>query len=99
MPRKKETNIEEINLSTYDPWITLKKLIGQALIVALVAVLTYFVDIGLPELALEFPEYAATITLVSALIVALLNYLKHKDDSQLVKMDSKTGEIVEILDK
>ena len=98
MPKKTTPKTYTETIRTYDPWITIKKLLTQAGLVALIAVLTYFIDSGLPELALEYPEYAAIIAVASALIVATLNYLKHKNDATLVKKDSKTGEIVEVLD-
>jgi len=84
-------------ISTYDLNKTLKKLATQAGLVALIAVLTYFIDNGLPELMFKFPQYAAIIAVFSALTVATLNYLKHRKDTKTVKKDSETGEIVEVL--
>jgi len=84
-------------VSSYDPWISIKKLIYQAIIVAIIAFLTYWVDTGFAELTLEFPEYAAIIAIASAAVVAILNYLKHYRDTALVKVNEETGEIVEVL--
>jgi len=93
----KKPKLVTARVSSYDPWITVKKVLFQALLVAVIAILTYFIDTGLPQIMLEYPEYAAIIAVASALIVALLNYLKHMNDTQLVKMDPETEEIVEVL--
>jgi len=76
MPAKK-TKI----VNTYDWTITLKKFFVQMLIVAAVAALTWAVDAGLPDLILNYPEYAAVLALVSAIIVAIINYIKHYGDT------------------
>lgn len=41
---------------------------------------TYAVDTMLPDISIGYPEYAGIILLVSPFIVALINYLKHRND-------------------
>ena len=42
--------------------------------------LTYGVDTILPDIAIGYPEYAGIILILSPLVVALINYLKHRND-------------------
>ena len=80
-------------VSTYDPWISVKKLLIQAATVGGVASLTYLVDIGLPQLSIDLPEYAGIITIISGIIAWALNYSKHKTDTKLVTKEITPTEI------
>jgi hypothetical protein len=78
--------------SSYDPWITLKKVLYTALIVGGISALTYIVDAGVPSLVLAYPEYSFLILLGSAFLVGLINALKHYKDTITVKVNTVTGE-------
>jgi len=78
----------------YNKWKTIEKFLIQGAIVAIIAFLTYFVEVGFPGLQLEYPQYAAIIAMISAIVVALINYLKHYKDTVVVIKDSKTGIIL-----
>ena len=75
-------------VSAYDPWISVKKFLGQAAIVGGVSAATWAVQFGLPQLSLELPEYVGVISIVSGIITFLLNYSKHKDDSKEVQKEA-----------
>jgi len=64
----------------YDPWISLKKMLIQGGLIALIAFLTYLAQVGLPQLQLDLPEYAGIIAIVTGVIAFILNWYKHKDD-------------------
>jgi len=83
----------ELEVRTGDPLISIKKLLIEAFTVGVIAVLVYLIDIGLPGLALEYPEYAILLTLLTAFIAGLVNWLKHRNDSVLITVDEKTNEI------
>jgi len=82
MPTKKKT----MEVSTYDINITIKKFAIQMLLVAAIAALTWMVEVGLPELSLGLPEYATIFALVSAVVIALVNYLKHYQDKKEIEV-------------
>jgi len=101
MPKNKSTTTTKKpkyvtkTVNTYDPWITLKKFLIQAGLVALVAFLTYWVDTAIPQLMLDYPQYMAILSMVTAVIIALVNYIKHNQDTMIVKENLETGEIIE----
>ena len=76
------------NVKAYDPWISIKKFLGQAAIVGGVSTATWVVQYGLPQLSLELPEYVGVITVISGIITFLLNYNKHKDDTKEVSKEA-----------
>jgi len=95
MPKKPKYVTKAV--SSYDPWISIKKFLIQGALVALVAFLTYFVNTGIPELMLEYPAQIAILSMTTAVIAALINYIKHYRDTIMAKVNSKTGEIVEYI--
>ena len=82
---KKTTKTVAVN--TYDWQKTAWKFIQQFLLVAIVAGLTWLVSEGLPELSLDYPEYAVLLSLISAVVIAVINYLKHYDDIEYVEVE------------
>jgi hypothetical protein len=104
MPRKKKTTASqpktEVRVrNTYELSITLKKLLYQAVIVGLVAVGTFFVDFIIPQLTLEYPEYAIILVAITPIIVGILDWIKHRGDHIEEEIDSETGEVVRVLSK
>jgi len=79
--------------STYDKWITLKKVLSQGGLVGLVAFSTYMVDVGFSELTIGYPEYSMIILTISAFVTGILNWYKHRKDSEIVKVEYTPKEI------
>ena len=75
-------------VSTYDPWISIKKMLSNGGIVAIIAFLTYLIEIGFPTLMLELPEYVGIITITSGIVTFILNWLKHRKDSEEVQKEA-----------
>ena len=69
--------------SGYDYKITLKKYGVELGILLGITGLTYVVDNILPDIQISYPEYAGIIIVVTPMVVALLNYLKHRKDINL----------------
>ena len=67
---------------TFDWTITAKKFLMQFFLVGLVAAMMWAVEIGIPELAMGYPEYTIILSLITALTIALANYLKHYKDGK-----------------
>jgi len=68
-------------ISTYDWTITVKKFFIQMILVGAIASLVWAVEEGIPELVLSYPQYATILAMLSAVVTAILNYLKHYKDS------------------
>jgi len=90
MARKEET----IEVLTYDYWITIKKLLLEAATVGAVSALIYLADVGIPELALEYEQYAILIMTLAAFVRGIANWLKHKDGIEEIIIDADTKEII-----
>lgn len=71
-----------MTVNSYDWKITVKKFFFQFLLVAIIAALTWAINEGLYDIMLDYPQYTAIISLVSAILVALVNYLKHYQDTE-----------------
>lgn len=84
MPKKNKK--KTIVVSTYDSAITLKKFIVQFILVGLIAALTWAVDTGIPSISLEYPQYSVIISLITAIIIAIINYLKHYQDTEEIEV-------------
>jgi len=99
MPKKKTKTPKYVTetVRTYSLKKSLEKLFIQALIVAVVAFMTYFVDTAIPELMLQYPEYIMILTAITALLAFIINVAKHYNDTKVAKVDAETGEIVEYL--
>ena len=90
MPSKK---YEEIEVSTYDWKISLKKFF-TGLIITIVPV-TLLYAIGFLETEEFPPEYAAFIPLIVGILHFIMNATKHWGDTEIYKVDKKTGEIID----
>ena len=78
-------------VSAYDPWITIKKYLTQFGILLLIIALTWVVDSLIPQLNLDYPEYAGIFLILLPLIEALRNWIKHRSDTETIRVDSETG--------
>jgi len=78
-------------VSTYEAGITLKKYIYELLILLAITGLTWVVDYLIPNLTLDYPEYAGILLVVAPLITALVNFIKHYKDTEIVRVDPATG--------
>jgi hypothetical protein len=68
----------------YDSSITLKKFVLEFILVGIIASLTWFLIDGVEILTLEYPQYTLILSLITAIVVAIINYLKHFKDTELV---------------
>ena len=64
----------------FDIKITVKKWGVELGTLLGITALTYGVDTVLPDLTIGYPEYTWIILIVTPLVVATLNYLKHRND-------------------
>lgn len=64
----------------FDIKITAKKWAIELGTLLAITGLTYGVDTILPDLQVGYPEYAGIILIVSPIIVAVINWLKHRKD-------------------
>jgi len=71
-----------MTVNSYDWKITLKKFFIQFFLVAIIAALTWAANEGLGNIVLEYPEYTVIISLVTAVVIAVINYLKHYQDTE-----------------
>jgi hypothetical protein len=67
---------------SYDWKITAMKFIKQFLLVAILAGILWAIEEGVPGLIAEYPVHAATLSLASAILVALYNYIRHYKDTE-----------------
>ena len=65
---------------SFDWRITVKKWGIETLTLLGIAGLTYVVDTVIPDIQVGYPEYAWILIAVSPLVVAGINYLKHRND-------------------
>jgi len=80
MPKKRK---KTITVSSYDPWITVKKFFTGLFMTLIPVILAYTAEFLQNE---EFPpEYAVFIPLVVAIIHATINYIKHRNDTEEVE--------------
>lgn len=71
-------------ISTYDPWITVKKFLTGLGMTIIPVILLYTIDFLQTE---EFPpEYVWIIPLFVAIIHAILNFVKHWDDTEFIEV-------------
>jgi len=77
--------------STYDSRITLNKYLIQLGILLAITGITYFIDTILPEISINYPEYAGIIIIALPFIEAFRNWLKHHKDTEEVRIDPSTG--------
>ena len=82
MARKKTVRV----VSTYSWQKTAWKFIKQFLLIGVLAALLWATEQGIPDIIIEYPHYAAILSLVSAVIVALHNYIKHYKDTEEVEI-------------
>ena len=78
----------------YDFYITLKKLLIEAAIVALISALVYLADTGIPGLTIDYPQYSLILMTVAAAVRGVANWLKHKDDIEDIIINPDTNEII-----
>jgi len=74
---------KKVMIPSYEVSITLKKFVLEFILVGLIASLTWFLVEGVEILTLEYPQYALIISLGTAIITAIINYLKHYKDTEL----------------
>ena len=67
---------------TFDWKITVTKFFKQFFLVGLIAALMWAVEIGLPDIALGYPEYTMILSLLTAVVIAFANYLRHHNDGK-----------------
>ena len=84
MAKKKYDTIE---VTSYDKWLTLKKVLIQAGIIGVVAFATDLSDNGMVDLIQAYPEYMVYLVTISAILIGLLNWWKHHNDTETVKVD------------
>jgi len=77
-------NKKKVAVPSYEISITAKKFILQFVLVGIIASLTWLVTDGIEIITLEYPQYTVIISLVTALVIAVTNYLKHYKDTELV---------------
>ena len=77
-------NRKKVAVPSYKISITAKKFILQFVLVGLIASLTWLITDGIQLVTLEYPQYAVIISLITAIIIAVINYLKHYKDTELV---------------
>ena len=61
----------------YEFSITLKKFFFELIIVGVIASLTWYLTSGIEMLTLEFPQYVGFLTITTAIVAAVINYLKN----------------------
>lgn len=83
-------------MQSYEISKSLEKMLIQGGMIALIAFLTYLTQTGLPQLTLDFPEYAAIIAGASALVAFVINWLKNHNNIITIQKDNTTGETVQI---
>ena len=76
--------VETKVISTYSPKITLDKYIYELLEVLGISGFTWAIDYLLPNLQIDYPEYAAIIIILVPVITAIRNWLKHRHDTEEV---------------
>ena len=99
MTTKSEKTIYILPKSTYDPKISIMKLVKEAVTVGSLAGVTFLIDSGLPTLELELPQYAALIAIATGILKWAANYLKHSGDQELIEVNGNTGENVVVYKK
>jgi len=77
-------NKKKVAVPSYKLSITAWKFILQFVLVGIIASLTWLVTDGIEIITLEYPQYTVIISLVTALVIAVTNYLKHYKDTELV---------------
>jgi len=86
-------NYTEVVNSTYDIKKTIKKFLTGLGMTLIPVTLLYAIDFLENE---DIPEkYAIYVPIIVAILHAASNYLKHKNDEEIVKIDNKTGEIID----
>jgi len=75
-----------VTVPSYDWKITARKFVTQFLLVGLLAALLWASEEGLPGLILEHPQYAALLSLASAIIIAIFNYISHYKDTKEIEV-------------
>ncbi len=75
-----------VTVSAYDPWITVKKFFTGLLITLVPIILAYIIDFVQGP---EFPvEYAVYIPIIVGMIHALMNLLKHYNDTKTIEVEA-----------
>jgi len=89
MPTANYTEVEE---PIYDIKITIKKFLTGLGMTLIPVILLYAIDFLEKE---DFPEeYAIYVPIIVAILHAAANYVKHRNDTQTVKIDNKTGKVI-----
>jgi hypothetical protein len=82
-------------ISAYSAKITAQKYLIQLLILLGITGLTYAIDTLIPGLVIDYPEYAGILLVAAPIIEAVRNWLKHRNDTETVVVDTETGIIVD----
>lgn len=85
---------ETETVSTYSKKITFQKYLIELVILLIITGLTWVIDYLIPNISLDYPEYAGILLIAAPLIEALRNWLKHRHDTKTVKIDPATGIII-----
>ena len=88
-------SIDTKTINSYDINITIKKYLIQLGILFAITGLAFLIDVIIPDISFQYPEYAGILLIIIPLIEAIRNWLKHKDDTKIVKIDTSTGIIVD----
>jgi len=78
-----KTKYEYVVESSYDPWITVKKFLIGLVLTIIPVIILYAIEFLQTE---EFPdEWVWIVPLLVAILTAVLNYIKHYDDTVTIK--------------
>jgi hypothetical protein len=73
---------------------TIEKYLIELAILLLITALAWVADSVIPELTIDYPEYAGILAILAPLIHALINWMKHRNDVATVRVDPATGIII-----
>jgi len=73
---------------TYKASITAQKYAIQLAILLIITVATYAIDVLIPGLSIDYPQYAGVLLILVPLIEAIRNWLKHRYDTQEIEIES-----------
>jgi hypothetical protein len=71
---------------TYKASITAKKYAIQLAILLIITTATYAIDVLIPGLSIDYPQYAGILVVLVPLIEAFRNWLKHRYDTEEVEV-------------
>jgi len=79
--------VKTMEVSVYSAKITFQKYIYELLTLLAITGLTYAIDVIFPDISLSYPEYAGVLLIVAPLIRAVINWLKHRNDTEEVPVE------------